>query len=213
MSFEDGMHVYQNAPKLLVISWDHDVHDAEGYHVVTPLLKMRANSSTFTAKFVPHAVAEGDFPDDDGFDSDMDEPCEGCWDALVSDGFDPEIDPEIFEEMQCVHREERFKVRYSAWVEAVYEDYEYLEDLNNFLDHANEKWLADIRDGHVTRAGFVVEEDSVTAELHIHLSPKAAAARGDGTMATSAKTLIKSWELEDCAVSGAMKIHISVPTV
>ena len=139
---------YQNAPKLLLISWDHGLIEDEFGEVyedfdgldedsmedvltdITLLVRLRAHCPTFTAKFVSRRVLEDDVPNC---------PCGDCGHSIhcACDDY-------------CDH-EDAFDI---ARLE-MEESYRYLKGLNTFLSNSNNSWLKIFRD--TVRVGTLVE--------------------------------------------------------
>jgi hypothetical protein len=139
---------YQNAPTLLLISWDHGHiagefegdYDADSDIYVEPmedvvseitlLISLRAHCPTFTAKFVSRPILESDV---------QNLHCHDCGHSIHC-GCDAD----------CGHE--------GAWDEAHWQmevSYSYLQGLNVFLANSNEYWLKMMR--NAVRADVVVE--------------------------------------------------------
>ena len=126
---------YQNAPKRLLISWDHgkiiddseaDDEDEEescqdGLTNITLLVRLRAHCLTFTAKFVSRRILEDDLPNLS---------CQDCGHSIhcgCDNGY---------------YHEDAYEAA-RLRMEGLYL---YLQVLNNFLTNSNENWLKMFRD-------------------------------------------------------------------
>ncbi|CAI9628207.1 unnamed protein product [Alternaria burnsii] len=130
---------YQNAPKLLLISWDHGLiedefgevyEDLNGFDEdsmedvltdITLLVCLRAYCPNFTAKFVSRRVLEDDVPNC---------PCGHCGHSIhcVCNDY-------------CDHEDAFVTARLE-----MEESYQYLQGLNRFLSNSNNSWLKIFRD-------------------------------------------------------------------
>ncbi|KAI4646758.1 hypothetical protein J4E93_004981 [Alternaria ventricosa] len=131
---------YQNAPRLLLISWDHgqiegefgEDYDGEGHSDcyedsmqdvrsdITLLIRLRAHCPSFTAKFVSRRILEHDV---------RNLHCEECGHNLNCPC-----------DTSCDHED--------TWDEATWQmedSYQYLRSLNAFLANSNENWLKLLR--------------------------------------------------------------------
>jgi hypothetical protein len=112
---------YGNAPKLLLISWDHEGgYDEDLLFDITPLLRLRAHCPTLVTWFVCRPLLDGDIPEIE------------CWECgnSVHCGCDN----------NCDHEE--------AIDEAFFEldmDYNYTMAIDDFIANGNEMWLKAIR--------------------------------------------------------------------
>jgi len=142
-TFYPKVEDYQNAPKLFVISWDHeeDDFDEDALLDITPLLRLRASCPTFVASFRARRIIDGDLPDF---------PCEDCGHSIHC-GCDPD----------CEHE---FAVDNAF--EELHMQYYYTDALDEILANANASWLKAIRED--TAKAMRVE---CTIDLHSqHLS-------------------------------------------
>lgn len=130
-TFYGCVHMWRDMPKLLQISWDHDVVPMLD---LLPLLKLRAICSTTKIEFIPHVLTQDVGPWTDDVD------CDYC-------KTDPDDEVERKEE-DCAHLELRFE-EYSEYV--LDQEYAYLFELHELLTNDNSKWLQDIRDGSICR--------------------------------------------------------------
>jgi hypothetical protein len=139
---------YQNAPKLLLISWDHGPIEDEfeeayedSYHLdeesmedvltdITLLVRLRAHCPTFTAKFISRRILEGDLPN---------MRCDDCGHSIYC-GCDS----------ACDHDDALDEAQWE-----LEESHRYLEGLNKFLANSNDLWLQMLRD--TTRGHPLVE--------------------------------------------------------
>jgi hypothetical protein len=163
---------YQNAPKLLLISWDHgqiadefggdydadsDIYDESMEDVlsdITLLISLRAHCSTFTAKFVSRPILENDV---------QNLHCNSCGHSIRY-GDDSDCDDE------------------DGWDEAYRQmemSYSYLRGLNVFLANSNEYWLKMMRNAFrtdvVVKFTFDVNVHSTTIYIRF---PKGRAPKG-----------------------------------
>ncbi|KAL1798946.1 hypothetical protein ACET3X_002983 [Alternaria dauci] len=130
---------YQNAPKLLLISWDHGMtedefgeiyEDYDGLdegsmeHVLTDitlLVRLRAHCPTFTAKFISRRILEDDVPN---------AMCYYCGHSIYCTC-----------DNGCNHADAFDQARWE-----MVESYQYLKGLNAFLTNSNDFWLQMLRD-------------------------------------------------------------------
>jgi hypothetical protein len=145
---------YQNAPKLLLISWEDGLLEDEFGEVyddfdgldedsmegvltdITLLVRLRAHCPTFTVKFISRRVLEDDVPN---------RPCGDCGHSIYCACDD-----------SCDHENAfdtaRLEMDASYW---------YLKGLNAFLSNSNDFWLKILRD--TVRVGTLVE---FTFDIH-----------------------------------------------
>ncbi|KAF2124583.1 hypothetical protein P153DRAFT_370976 [Dothidotthia symphoricarpi CBS 119687] len=121
-TFYPRIDEYQNAPRLLLINWDHDIcYDDNLVFKLTPLLRLHAHCPTFTAKFVCRKIIDGDFPNTE---------CYGCGHSIHC-GCSADCDHEETILDACAD---------------LYSDYSYTEALDEFLANKNEAWLEVLRE-------------------------------------------------------------------
>ncbi|KAF2246359.1 hypothetical protein BU26DRAFT_607556 [Trematosphaeria pertusa] len=150
---------YQNAPKLLQISWEH----SKGTLDLTSLFQMRVQCPTFPGEFVAHVLAEGALPADFG-EHFRDDICGECGQNLIWD----------LGTWSCGTHRVYYEDIFNGWCMYYVEEYEYLGSLNCLLAHRNEQWLADVREGRVTHVGCVLDQDPEKARhaVSLKLSPE-----------------------------------------
>jgi hypothetical protein len=118
---------YENAPRLLTISWDYfwDQEDSDLDHVlfdITLLLRLRAFCPTSVVNFVPHRITECDYPNAD---------CSDCGHSLhCGCNYD-----------ECDHDDAMDEAQ-----EMLNNLYAYTDTLDEVLAHNNEAWLKTLRD-------------------------------------------------------------------
>jgi hypothetical protein len=143
---------YDNAPKLLVISWHHDYEERDSdlddvLFDITPLLRLRAFCSTSVVKFVPHRLNECDLPNVD------------CGHSIHC-GCDAE---------GCDHddaMEEAFEILNGI--------YEHTDALDEVLANKNEAWLKALRDTSYSKSLKVqvtVTMGEADIVIYIHFRP------------------------------------------
>lgn len=112
---------YTNAPRLLVISWDHHDDDYEDVLLdISLLIRIRAYGPTFVTRFRSHQLIEGDFPNVE---------CGDCGHS-INCGCDSDCEhEEAMDEAMC----------------ELHEEYYYLDALDDILANANPKWLKAFR--------------------------------------------------------------------
>lgn len=127
---------YLNAPKLLVVTWDHTPYD-DVLLDLTPLLQLRAHCSTFTVKFMPDVMRD---------DWITDEECYACGHNLTDD----------CDSCCCDMHEEIMEERIGDILVA----YSYTRALNDFFANSNAEWLQDLRENE----GEIIVECAVDCE-------------------------------------------------
>ncbi|KAI4952811.1 hypothetical protein J4E91_003285 [Alternaria rosae] len=195
---------YQNAPKLLVISWDHgqigaeseedcddDVESTEDVLTNIALLtRLRAHCPTLTVNFISRRVLEDDEPNIMCFECGHSIHC-GC-------GID------------CDHED--------TWGEALWRmkwSYQYLEALNAFLANTNENWLKLFRGtaNLQTHVEFTFYINTQRLTIYIRFS-KGQAPRGFKlkSMYNSALGLLNHWGMLDLKASDSIDYVIGEAT-
>lgn len=119
---------YCNAPKLLLISWDHenDGYDKDVLFEITLLLRIRAFCPSNVIQFVCRRLVEYDIPDADCFECGHNIRCT-C-------------------RAECDHEDTIEEVMFDVHV-----DYHYMMVLNELLANSNGAWLKALRDDARTR--------------------------------------------------------------
>lgn len=112
---------YVNAPKLLVIAWDHDSFSTDNKVVdLTLLLRLRALYPTFKAVFRPCRIIEDDLPSAE---------CRQCGHFMTSGGGS-----------DCDHHKAKQDVS-----SVILDEYDYTTILNTILANDNAAWLKTLR--------------------------------------------------------------------
>jgi len=184
---------YQNAPKLLLISWDHgrlgdeseeDYGDDEESMEdvltnITLLARLRAHCPTFTVNFVSRQVLEDDVPNIGCFECGHSIHC-GC-------GVD------------CDHED--------TWDEVFWQmkwSYGYLDALNAFLANTDQNWLKMLRGTANTqpRVEFTFHVPTQSLTIYIRFS-KSQAPKGFKlkSMYNSALSFLNHWGMLDLKAS------------
>jgi hypothetical protein len=183
---------YQNAPRLILISWDHD----EGYTEdllfdVTPLLRLRASCSTFVAKFKCRAIIDGDLPNVECWECGHSIHC-GCGDA------------------DCDHED--------AVDEAFCDllgEYHYTWTLDNFLANPNDSWLKairdDVRDAMKVECTVDVLEQRPTIHIRFHQN-MAPTGFSKSTMFRDAGRYLRKMGMLDLDIHGKLDFIIGEAT-
>jgi hypothetical protein len=119
---------YCNAPKLLLISWDHENNgcDEDVLFDITLLLHIRAFCPSNVIQFVCRRLVEYDLPDIDCFECGHNITCT-C-------------------RAECDHEDTIEEVMFDVHV-----DYHYMMVLNELLANSNGTWLKSLRDDAKTR--------------------------------------------------------------
>jgi hypothetical protein len=161
---------YENAPKSLLINWDHgnfgdeysyrhgheDKDDKDMVNVltnITLILRLRARCKTFTCEFIKRPWAD---------DTWLTQPCPECGHALNCGCDDNDCD--YHEEAQ---EEAEFELHWQ---------YCYLHELNAFLANSNEAWLRLIREDRTLQVQFTMEYGSPRPTFHIFFAKGSAPA-------------------------------------
>lgn len=139
---------YSNAPKLLLISWDHenDGYDEEVLFDITLLLRIRAFCPSNVIQFVCRRLVEFDLPYVDCFECGHNIRC-NC-------------------HTECDHEDTIEEVMFDVHV-----DYHYMMVLNELLANSNGAWLKALRDDARTHHMKIqctadTEDQHLTVYLH-----------------------------------------------
>lgn len=181
---------YQNAPKLLLISWHHDEADDVLFDI-TPLLRLRAACPTSVANFKCRAMIEGDLPNAECWECGHSIHC-GCDDA------------------DCDHEE----AIDDAYCQQAFE-YQYTQTLDNFLANANESWLQAIRDDvhDVMKVECSVELHEQYLTFHIRFEKgKAPAGFTKANMYKDAGRYLQKMGMFDLVVHGELDFVLGEAT-
>ncbi|KAJ4352227.1 uncharacterized protein N0V89_007574 [Didymosphaeria variabile] len=191
---------YSNLPKLVQISYNHDIQD----HIdVTQILLMRAACPNTKFEFVPHELTLDDGPwNQPGADED----CDLCEEEVMAG----DMFMEEFEDYGCPHDYYR-RHGYAEWL--LEEEYPYLPSLNKFLAHDNGNWVEDIQSGEVIRVMLdAAGPDREIPELTIRLASDSDTANEgliDKSMLEVARDYVSSRSLRD-ANTEAASLHFQL---
>jgi hypothetical protein len=139
---------YENAPKLLTISWDHfyDEVDSDIDNILfdlTPLLRLRAFRPTCVISFVPRRITDYDYPNLD---------CADCGHSIHCDCDDGS---------GCEHEDARDEAQ------GILNDiYVYTDVLDEIVGSYNEAWLKTIRETSYSKS-IKVEATVVSTAMNI----------------------------------------------
>jgi hypothetical protein len=125
-TFYSKAEEFRNAPKMLLISWNHDSDEEQALFDITPLLCLRAFCPTFEASFVCHDLIEGVLPNVD---------YEECGHSIHCECLS-----------ECDHDE-----AHGDGIALLRMEYRYTEALNEILAHNNENWLTMLRKDHLAK--------------------------------------------------------------
>jgi hypothetical protein len=173
----------KHAPKLLQIAWEHDMEKTTAMRDITPLLRIRAFSSSFYCRFVPYNVVMEKAPE-----WDM---CHFCSERYELEEHDMDMDRNMWTECTCPPMD----LEVEEWVEWYTDQMEYMGAISDLSHSTNEIWLTNLRANKIS-VSFAIAEgaDNVTFRILYHQKLSNSASASDYHPALE---LLKKWGVFD----------------
>jgi len=182
------------APKVVQLSWDHDIDNYSPRDQLTPLIKLRAQCPDLRYEFVPYEVADlKRMPGDT--------PCDHCME--MRDRFEY-YDGWSDGECECVDPD----TPYQEWIRQEESRMAYTKVLRAFLDNDNRTWAKDILDEKITARWLNMDYNYATFKIHCKESFCHSVSNFQG-----AWDLLKGWGILDLSRRSQMDIVLAFEEV